>query len=577
MKKCYLIGLLILTAISLGLLSGCGSSEVKTLADVGGYEIQTDEFQDYYKNFRFPYATPQDEFDKKMELLDSLITKRLLIQAAYEKGIDQLEEISRVVLANKDRFLLDILYLRKILDKATVTEAEMKDYHNHLQHKVRASHILVKDLDTANALSERIMNGESFDQLAYEYSIDPSAKRNRGDLGYFTWGSMVDEFQEAAFSMEPGEMSPPVKTQFGFHIIKVVDKQPNELFSDYETMKPSIEGQLKMRKMNQLTVAFLDEVKEKVNIQIETSTCEYIMHKRENLYPPQILENLPKNDFDLEQLDRSERELILATWNGGQITLIEYLNSIKQYPHNSRPNFDNYDSLTTFVFIIKSSDILTMEANGMGLENDSEYKRKIKLFKEYNMASVMLDDSLPKPVPPEEKEIRKYYDDHPEEFTTQAKINVYEILLSDELLARKLAKEIKSLNKFKEKATELTERAGKRGTNGDLGVIERDWFPEVFDLARKTPVGKIGGPVVTQGKYSIFYVTDKQDEEMQNFLDVKANIQAKINYDRKMDIFQNWLEERKKNTKIEIYEDALWSTIDKDRYVQADTTGQIGG
>ena len=76
MKKCYLIGLLILTAFSLGLLTGCGSSEVDTLAEVGGYEIMTDEFQDFYNNFRFPYATPQDEFDKKMELLDSLIIKR---------------------------------------------------------------------------------------------------------------------------------------------------------------------------------------------------------------------------------------------------------------------------------------------------------------------------------------------------------------------------------------------------------------------------------------------------------------------------------------------------------------------
>ncbi|MBN1213674.1 MAG: peptidylprolyl isomerase [candidate division Zixibacteria bacterium] len=577
MKKCYLIGLLILTAFSLGLMSGCGSSEVKTLAKVGDYEIKTDEFQDFYKNFRFPYATAQDEFDKKKELLDSLIIKRLLIQAAYEIGIDQLEEISRVVLANKDRFVLDILYLRQILDKATVSEAEIKDYYNHLQYKIRASHILVKDLDTANSLSERIMNGENFDQLAYEFSIDPSAKRNRGDLGYFTWGSMVDGFQEAAFSMEPGEMSPPVETQFGYHIIKVVDKQPNELFSDYETMKPSIEGQLKMRKLNQLTMEFLDEVRKKVNIQIEKSTCDYLMHKRENLYPPQILANLPKNDFDLEQLDRSERELILATWNGGQMTLFEYLNAIKQYPHNARPNFDNYDSLATFVFIIKSSDMLTNEANAMGLENDPEYKRKIKLFKEYNMASVMRDDSLPKPAPPEELEIRKYYDEHPGEFTTQAKIHVYEILLSDELLARKLAREIKTLNKFKEKAAELTERAGKRGTNGDLGVIERDWFPEVFDLARKTAVGKIGGPVVTQGKYSIFYVADKQKEEMKNFLDVKGDIQARITYDRKNDIFLNWLEERRKNTKVVIYDDALWSTIDKDRYVQADTTGQMGG
>lgn len=577
MRNCYLFSLMVLAVLALGILAGCGSSDVKTLADVGNYALKTDEFDDYYRNFRTTYATAQDELNRKKEMLDSLIVKRLLVQAAYEKGIDQLEEISRVVLANKDRFLLDILYLRKIVDKSTVTEAEIKDFHNHLQYKVRASHILVKELDTAQALLQRLSDGENFDQLAYDYSIDPSAKRNRGDLGYFTWGSMVNEFQEAAFAMEPGEVSQPVKTMFGHHIIKLVDKQPNELYEDYDKMKQAIEGQLRMAKMNQLTYAYLEEVKEKYNIQLEKSTCEYIMHKREMLYPPQILKNLPKNDFDLEQLDRSERELILATWNGGQLSLYEYLTLIKQYAFAARPNFDSYDSLLNFIFIIKSNDILTIEANSMGLENDPEYKRKIKLFKEYNMASVMRDDSLPKPIPPDESELRKYYDDHPEEFTVQPKIHVYEILLSDELQARKLSKEIKTLNQFKQKATELTERAGKRGTNGDLGVIERDWFPEIFDLARKTPVGKIGGPVVTQGKYSIFYVFDKKEASLQNFLDVKSTILTKLTSERKQEIYLNWLAESRKNTRINIYEDALWSTIDKDRYARVDTTGQIGG
>lgn len=577
MKNCYLFSLMVLAVLALGILAGCGSSDVKTLADVGNYTIKTDEFDDYYRNFRTTYATAQDELNRKKEMLDSLIVKRLLVQAAYEKGIDQLEEISRVVLANKDRFLLDILYLRKIVDKSNVTEAEIKNFHNHLQYKIRASHILVKELDTAQALLQRLTDGENFDQLAYDYSIDPSAKRNRGDLGYFTWGSMVNEFQEAAFAMEPGEVSQPVKTMFGYHVIKLVDKQPNELYEDYDKMKQAIEGQLRMAKMNQLTYAYLEEVKEKYNIQLEKSTCEYIMHKREMLYPPQILKNLPKNDFDLEQLDRSERELILATWNGGQLSLFEYLTLVKQYAFAARPSFDSYDSLLNFIFIIKSNDILTIEANSMGLENDPEYKRKIKLFKEYNMASVMRDDSLPKPIPPDESELRKYYDDHPEEFTVQPKIHVYEILLSDELQARKLSKEIKTLNQFKQKATELTERAGKRGTNGDLGVIERDWFPEIFDLARKTPVGKIGGPVVTQGKYSIFYVFDKQEASLQNFLDVKSTILTKLTNERKQEIYLNWLAESRNKTKINIYEDALWSTIDKDRYARADTTGQIGG
>ena len=576
MKKRYLLCLAILMVSALTIFNGCGSSDQKILAKVGDYDITAHEYSDYYQNIKRTYANAQDEFNDKRDLLDSMVIKRMLVQAAYENGIDKLEEISRVVLANRDRFLLDVLYQRRIVDRAEVTEAEVKDYYNHLEYKVRASHILVADLDTAQALVERIMAGENFEQLAFDYSLDPSAKRNRGDLGYFTWGTMVPEFQEAVFNMEPGQVSPPILTDFGYHIIKLVDKQPNDLRGDYKTMKDNLENQLKGRKIGLLMEEYFAELKDKYNIQIEQATCDYIMHKRENLYPPQVLQNLPRYDFDVEQLDRSERELVLATWEGGQMTLFEYLNQIKQYPVNVRPDLDNVDSLRTLVFILKSTDILSYEANAMGIDNDDEFKRKIKLFKEFNMAAVMRSDSIPVPEPPDEVALRQYYVEHPEDFVEPPRVHVYEILLSDELLARKLAKEIKSLAKFKEKAMELTERSGKRGSNGDLGVIERKWFPEIFDLARKTPVGKIGGPVVTQGKYSIFYVADKVEEKKKEFLDVKADINNIIIDQQKKEAFSNWVEEREKTTKVEIFDDVLWGLIDANKYVAADTAGQSG-
>jgi len=561
---------------ALGMFSGCGSSDKEILAKVGDYNISSYEYTDYYRNIKRTYANAQDEFNDRRDLLDSMVIKRLLIQAAYEKGINKLEEISRVVLANKDRFLLDVLYQRRIVDRAEVSEAEVKKYYNNLEYKIRASHILVSDLDTAQSLVDRIMAGENFEQLAFDYSLDPSAKRNRGDLGYFTWGTMVDEFQEAAINMEPGQVSPPIMTQFGYHIIKLVDKQPNDLRGEYKTMKATLEEQLKSRKIGLLMEEYFEELKEKYNIQIEQATCDYVMHKRENLYPPQVLKNLPRYDFDVEQLDRSERELILATWEGGQMTLFEYLTMIKQYPVNVRPDLENYDSLRTLVFIMKSTDILAYEANSMGMENDDEFKRKMKLFKEFNMASIMRNDSIQVAEPPDEIALRRYFEENPEEFIIPPKVHVYEILLSDELLARKLAKEIKSLEKFKEKALELTERSGKRGSNGDLGVIERKWFPEVFDLARKTPVGKIGGPVVTQGKYSIFYVAEKEDEKKKNFLEVKTEIANRLTEDQKIEAIRNWIEERKKTTNVEVFDDVLWSIIDIDKYGAADSTGQSG-
>ena len=91
-------------------------------------------------------------------------------------------------------------------------------------NEVRASHILVNTEQEANNLLSQIQGGTSFEQLAQQHSQCPSG-RNGGDLGFFTRGKMVPEFETTAFSMQPGQVSQPVKTQFGYHIIKVTEQR----------------------------------------------------------------------------------------------------------------------------------------------------------------------------------------------------------------------------------------------------------------------------------------------------------------------------------------------------------------
>lgn len=92
-----------------------------------------------------------------------------------------------------------------------------------MTNEVRASHILVKTEDEAKELYDRIQNGESFTELAEEYSLCPS-KQNGGDLGFFGKGMMVAPFEKAAFELEVGDVSKPVQTQFGWHLIYLTGK-----------------------------------------------------------------------------------------------------------------------------------------------------------------------------------------------------------------------------------------------------------------------------------------------------------------------------------------------------------------
>jgi len=90
--------------------------------------------------------------------------------------------------------------------------------------EIRASHILVSKLDEADHIMNELKRGKDFSELARKFSSCPSAK-NGGDLGFFASGQMVKEFEDTAFSLEIGQTSKPVRTQFGFHIIKVLEKR----------------------------------------------------------------------------------------------------------------------------------------------------------------------------------------------------------------------------------------------------------------------------------------------------------------------------------------------------------------
>jgi parvulin-like peptidyl-prolyl isomerase len=374
--------------------------------------------------------------------------------------------------------------------------------------------------------------------------------------------------------MQPGEVSPPVKSDFGWHVIKVIEKQPNETRGTFEEAKTQIRNQILEQKKQRLTEVYVKSIRTKYNIRVDSVTCNYLLKKRENLYPPQLLSSLPKNDFDDKQLDRNEKEMVIATWDGGQMTLLDYLMRIHQIPEQYKPNLDQYDAIAETIFNLKMQEILAFEANKAGLESDAGFQRKLKLFKEMAMADVMRNDSIKPAQQPDDASARTYYDAHPDEFSNPARIRLFEIQLSDELLAAKLAKQLKSLNDFKAKAADLTERPSMRSVSGELGYIDRKFSPELFDAAWDKAVGTVGGPVAAGGKYSVYYVVDKLQPELKDFLGVKRDIMVRQLSDFRKQAFDTWLSEARAKTKVEIDETALRGSIDLTKYAKADSTAR---
>ena len=180
-------------------------------------------------------------------LVGVLVDRKLLAAAARDKGLGDDPEVARQVAFARERALGEV-YLAREFDEAVTAEDARAEYDRRvaeieLQEEVRARHILVASEEDARAVIARLEAGEDFAAVAREVSTGPSGE-DGGDLGYFTRERMVPEFSEAAFALQPGGVSAPVKSDFGWHVIKLEDRRQQQLVS-FEEVEADIRTELR--------------------------------------------------------------------------------------------------------------------------------------------------------------------------------------------------------------------------------------------------------------------------------------------------------------------------------------------
>ena len=242
----------------------------KVLANVNGKEI-TDQDVYVFLNQLNPQIAAQFRTPEGVKkVADELINQELLYLEAISNGLDK-EEAFRVELEKVKVNVLKQYAINKLMLDIDSTEEEITEFYNeHKEYfqtpeKVQASHILVKEEEQAKEIANEIKEGLSFEEAAAKYSICPS-KEKGGDLGEFGRGQMVPEFEEVAFITEEGKVSQPVKTQFGYHLIKVVDKKESGI-SPLEEVKDKITQQVIAMKQQERYLSKTEKLKNKYKVE----------------------------------------------------------------------------------------------------------------------------------------------------------------------------------------------------------------------------------------------------------------------------------------------------------------------
>jgi peptidyl-prolyl cis-trans isomerase C len=230
------------------------------LAKVNGAEIRQSDVTLAEEELG-PSLAQMDPATKKENVLAFLIDMKIVAKAAEDKKIENNEDFKKRLAFTRNRLLMDSLLATE--GKAATTDDAMKKVYEEAskqitgEQEVHARHILVETEADAKAIEDELKKGADFAELAKKKSKDPGAS-DGGDLGFFTKDQMVPEFSAVAFALEPGKISDPVKSQFGWHVIKVEEKR-NRKAPEFAQVKGQIETYV-TRKAQADYVAKLREV-----------------------------------------------------------------------------------------------------------------------------------------------------------------------------------------------------------------------------------------------------------------------------------------------------------------------------
>ena len=257
-------------------LAGCDTltgekADSPVIATVGKDMITENEFS--REVARVPeWARPQFNGEEgKDKFLDELIKRELIYQHAKDMKLDRDKEYVTKVEDFEKMTLVSMVLKKEVEEKAFVDDAEVKAFFDQNEDKftigteLRASHILLETEDEAAQVHDRIKKGEDFATLAKELSRDKGSAEKGGDLGFFGRGKMVPEFERAAAALKPGEVSEPLRTRFGYHIIKLTDIKKGEP-ANFEQSKESIRRQLLAEKRKNLFDSFVEKLKGDIKI-----------------------------------------------------------------------------------------------------------------------------------------------------------------------------------------------------------------------------------------------------------------------------------------------------------------------
>lgn len=491
-------------------LAGCGPKE-EIVAKVGREKITLKEFKDsFVARFRGEENAAQRSYQDRERALREMALERAKYQEAAARGLDKRDDVKDQQEKIARRKALDLLYEEKVIN-AVITDAAAREFHEKSGTEIKARHILLRtppgddtrDSTTVKAridsIHQALAKGLDFKAAAKLFSEDATSAADSGDLGWFPWGRMVDEFQEAAWKAEPGKVTGPVRTTYGYHLILVEEKRPVQGRTSYEESREQIKSQLRQvmsDKLMETARVYVAKLSEKNKLELKQANLDVFRNR--------LLDPTVSKTQDLAPVFTEEQKaLVAATYSGGKVTLADLIEKVGT--NAARADWGDPQSMVDLVHSIVEPKFLERDAEQAGLYRKALNDPEVKAQERQSLMRMLEKEEVTDKVNPTEADERRYYENHLDEFIQPEMRTIREIFIKeDSVKAARVSARAKSGENFAKLTRQFNEKESTKADTGRLGPFDEKRFGLIGKTAfQMAKVGDVSGVVPVGKNYSV--------------------------------------------------------------------------
>lgn len=488
------------------------AKEEPIVAKVGRHRITVEDFKEgFARKWRGEKAAKARPFEDRRAFVEELVDEQLLVAEAYARGFDKKPEVADEVNTMAQRKTLDLLYQQEVVDKV-ITEEGMRTFYRRSSEELHGRHILLKVAppDTSSekvmaakaridSIHQAILDGLDFREAAVLHSEDVTTARDSGDLGWFSWGKMVDDFQEAAWDLKVGEMSQPVRSPYGWHLILVEERRPVPNQRPYGEAKESIKERMhrtESNKLNKLAREYVHNLRAKGKLETRQDVWEMMRQKVADPAAP-VNKNLA-GYFTEEEKGRT-----IATYKGGKVTVQDIADKVGN--RIKRINWDKEDTLNDLISSIVEPKLLEADARSKGLFKKALKTPEVIHRKEQQIRVLIEKSEVTDKVVADSAEIEAYYLSHLGDFIQEEERVVREIFIKeDSAKVARIAGRARGGENFEKLTQWFNEKESTKAANGKIGPFGSRRMgligKSAFDLEK---IGDIAGPIQVGRNWSV--------------------------------------------------------------------------